>query len=92
MTEGSGYVIELGGEAAGLVVKEGNRFRFYASSKNYAALERALYRSPAEAEVACRRIAFPGRAPRPQPQSARRTSGRHVAADFLGYGRRTATT
>lgn len=69
MNDGAGYVIELAGEPAGLVVREGNRFRFYASSKNYAALERRLYRTPGEAEHACRRMAFPGRMPRPGPRS-----------------------
>ncbi len=91
MTEGTGYVIELGGEAAGLVVKEGNRFRFYASAKSYAALERNLYRSPAEAEDACRRVAFPGRAPRPQP-AAQAVSDRTVAAGLFTYSRRVAAT
>ncbi len=66
MTEGLGYVIELGGDAAGLVVKEGKQFRFYAAQKNFSGLERKLYRSPREAEDACRRIAWPGRAPQPQ--------------------------
>ena len=66
MSEGLGYVIELGGAAAGLVVKEGNRFRFYAAEKSFAALERNLYQSPGEAEDACRRVATPGRATRPQ--------------------------
>ena len=57
MTNGLGYVIELGGDAAGLVVKEDNRFRFYAAAKRFAGLERKLYRSPGEAENACRRLA-----------------------------------
>ena len=91
MTEGTGYVIELGGEAAGLVVKEGNRFRFYASAKSYAPLERTLYRTPGEDEDACRRVAFPGRAPRPQP-TARSVSERYIPAGLLAYGRRPATT
>jgi len=65
MSEGLGYVIELAGKAAGLVVKEGNRFRFYASEKLFWALERNLYQSPGEAEDACRRLLWPGRAPRP---------------------------
>jgi hypothetical protein len=56
MSEGLGYVIELGGDAAGLVVKEHNRFRFYAAEKRFAGLERKLYRSPAEAENACRKV------------------------------------
>lgn len=65
MLDGSGYVIELAGKAAGLVVKDGNRYRFYASEPTFAHLERTLYQSPAEAEDACRRLLWPGRAPRP---------------------------
>lgn len=56
MTDGLGYVIELGGEAAGLVVKEDKHFRFYAAEKRFSSLERTTYRSPAEAENACRRV------------------------------------
>lgn len=56
MSDGLGYVIELGGEAAGLVVKDDHRFRFYAAEKRFAGLERKLYRSSGEAENACRRI------------------------------------
>ena len=68
MVDGSNYVIELAGKAAGLVVKEGNRYRFYASENAFSDLERSLYRSPAEAEDACRRLLWPGRAPRPLTQ------------------------
>jgi hypothetical protein len=64
MSDGLGYVIELAGKAAGLVVKEGSRFRFYASEKLFLALERNLYQSPGEAENACRRILWQDRAPR----------------------------
>ncbi len=59
MTNGSGFVIELGGRAAGLVVRDGHRFRFYAADKTFAGLERAVYKSPAEAEHACRRLLWP---------------------------------
>jgi hypothetical protein len=83
MTEASGYVIELGGEAAGLVVKDGKGFRFYASCKTFASLERTLYRSPAEAEEACRRIAsVPGPAiPRLTQQDDRLDKERYMLAD-----------
>jgi hypothetical protein len=56
MNEGLGYVIELRGEAAGLVVKEDRRFRFYAAERRFSGLERTLYGSPGEAEDACRRV------------------------------------
>lgn len=50
------YVIELGGIAAGLVVQENNRYRFFASDRNFAPLERRLFRSPDHAEQVCRRL------------------------------------
>lgn len=99
MTEDNGYVIELAGEAAGLVVKEGNRFRFYAAGRDFSGLDRALYRTPAEAEEACRRIAFPGRATRPQEpdatpafrENSRRGIARYIRQATLPYRRRLVT-
>lgn len=35
MTDSLGYVIELGGDAAGLVVKADKHFRFYAAEKRF---------------------------------------------------------
>ena len=99
MTEENGYVIELDGEAAGLVVKEGNRFRFYSAGRDFSGLDRTLYRSPAEAEEACRRVAFPGRATRPQQpealpvfrENARRGAARYLTQAAMPYRRRLAT-
>lgn len=56
MTESQRYVIELGGTAAGLVVEENNRYRFFASDRAFAPLERRLFRSPDHAEQTCRRL------------------------------------
>ncbi len=50
------YVIEFGGVAAGLVIQDKNRYRFFASDRNYALLERRLFRSPDHAEQVCRRL------------------------------------
>jgi hypothetical protein len=50
------YVIEFGGIAAGLVIQDKNRYRFFASDRNYAPLERRLFRSPDHAEQVCRRL------------------------------------
>ena len=47
---------------AGLVVKDGGRFRFYAAGRDYSGLDHTLYSSPAEAEEACRRLFVQGRA------------------------------
>ncbi len=56
MTQSQRYVIELGGAAAGLVVEENKRFRFYASDRVFAPLERRLFRSPDHAEQVCRTL------------------------------------
>jgi hypothetical protein len=50
------YVIELGGVAAGLVIQDKNRYRFFASDRTYAPLEQRLFRSPDHAEQVCRRL------------------------------------
>ncbi len=50
------YVIELGGVAAGLVIQDKNRYRFFASNRSYALLEQRLFRSPDHAEQVCRRL------------------------------------
>ncbi|MCA0200690.1 MAG: hypothetical protein LCH56_07580 [Proteobacteria bacterium] len=50
------YVIELGGVAAGLVIQDKNRYRFFASDRTYARLEQRLFRSPDHAEQVCRRL------------------------------------
>src|SRR4051812_37333304 len=75
MTDGSGYVIELAGEAAGLVVKEGDQFRFYSAATPFSELEQKLYRSPGEAEGACRRLAGATR------RSRAKTGGQGDGAD-----------
>ena len=64
MTQPQRYVIEFGGAAAGLVVEENRRFRFYASDRTFAPLERRLFRSPNHAEEVCRRLR---RTPPPEP-------------------------
>jgi hypothetical protein len=56
MTRPLRYVIELGGTAAGLVIQENNRYRFFASDRIFAPLERRLFRSPDHAEQICKRF------------------------------------
>lgn len=46
------YVIEVDDEAAGIVVREGNRFRFLSSSRRFWSLDGEYYRSPRHAERA----------------------------------------
>jgi hypothetical protein len=52
------FVIEINGTAAGIVVAERTRYRFFAAGKAYSGLERRLFRSPAEAEAACHQVAI----------------------------------
>lgn len=42
MTLQSSYVIEVGGKAVGLVVRELSGFRFFGSDRRYAAFERQV--------------------------------------------------
>lgn len=51
------YVIEAGDEPAGIVIREGTRFRFSSSSRLFWGLEGAYYATPADAERAARRLA-----------------------------------
>ncbi len=48
------YVIELGGEPAGLVVAERSGFRFYAAASTFVDFDMRVFRSPGHAETACR--------------------------------------
>lgn len=56
MTSSQRFVIEIDGDAAGLVVRTGNGFRFYASRATYASVDGSHFRSVAQAENACRRL------------------------------------
>lgn len=56
MTQLLRYVIECNGAAAGLVVEDRKRFRFFASDRQYAPLERRLFNSPRHAEESCKRL------------------------------------
>lgn len=46
------YVIEAGDEAAGIVIREGHRFRFYSSSRHSWSLDGRFFRKPEDAERA----------------------------------------
>jgi hypothetical protein len=58
------YVIETGDEAAGIVIREGDRFRFYSSSRRFRSLDGASYRRPRDAERAAARVAVIAAGPR----------------------------
>jgi hypothetical protein len=51
------FIIETAGATAGIVVRQDQGFRFYASSRHFFPLEGGLYRRPVDAERAARRFA-----------------------------------
>jgi len=51
------YIIEVGSQAAGIVVREAAGYRFFAASHRFNPLEGQLFRNAREAEQAARRLA-----------------------------------
>ena len=50
------YVIEHGGAPAGILVRDGERFRFFAASRDFGLLEGSRFSSPGAAEKAVARM------------------------------------
>ena len=46
------YIIEVRSGAAGLVVRDGGKFTFFAASSEFASLDGQIFRNPREAEKA----------------------------------------
>jgi hypothetical protein len=59
------FVIEVNDEAAGIIVRSGRDYLFYASHPRYAVLEGSAFASPSKAEIAARALK---RAPLPAGQ------------------------
>lgn len=51
------YVIEVGSQAAGIVVRTPKGYRFFAATHRFNPLEGQLFRNPGEAERAASRLA-----------------------------------
>ena len=51
------YIIEVGSQAAGIVVRNPDGYRFFAASHRFNALEGQLFRNAREAERAANRLA-----------------------------------
>jgi hypothetical protein len=51
------YIIEVGSQAAGIVVRNPGGYRFFAATRRFNALEGRLFRNAREAERAARRLA-----------------------------------
>lgn len=54
------FVIEAGGETAGIVVRDDRAYRFYAASRAFHALEAQTFRRPTDAERAAARLVRAG--------------------------------
>jgi len=54
------YIIEVGSQPAGIVVRHGEGYMFFAASHRFNALEGQLFRNAREAERAARRLANGG--------------------------------
>jgi len=54
------YIIEIGSQAAGIVVRDPRGYRFFAASSRFYPLDGRLFRNAREAERAARRIAGGG--------------------------------
>ena len=50
------YVIEIGSEQAGIVVRDPDGYRFFAASQRFQSLEGRLFRNAREAERAAARL------------------------------------
>jgi hypothetical protein len=54
------YIIEVGSQAAGIVVRDADGYRFFAATHRFNPLEGQLFRNAREAERAARRLANGG--------------------------------
>ena len=54
------YIIEVGSQAAGIVVRDADGYRFFAATHRFNLLEGQLFRNAREAERAARRLANGG--------------------------------
>jgi hypothetical protein len=51
------YIIEVGSQPAGIVVQDGNSYRFFAAAPAFFALEGQTFRTPRDAQSAADRTA-----------------------------------
>ena len=54
------YIIEIGSQAAGIVVRDPDGYRFFAATHRFNPLEGQLFRNAREAERAARRLMIGG--------------------------------
>jgi hypothetical protein len=63
--EANAYVIEVRGQTAGIVARDGQGFRFHASAHRFNALDGRRFRTPREAEKAALKLIDPALRRRP---------------------------
>jgi hypothetical protein len=73
--ESNAYIIEVAGQTAGIVARDGSGFRFHASAHRFNPLEGKMFASPRAAERAASALAAP-----PARRIAARTRFRGLAA------------
>ncbi len=54
------YIIEVGSQAAGIVVRDAKGYRFFAATRRFNPLEGRLFRNASDAERAARLLADAG--------------------------------
>ncbi len=74
------FVIEVNDEAAGIIVKTGRDYFFYASNPRYAPLEGSAFPSPSKAELAARALN------RPQSRTNRGIPAKRAHANRIRAG------
>jgi hypothetical protein len=57
------YVIEVAGAPAGVLVRDGQAFRFFAARRDFGLLEGSVFRSPHAAQRAAERMQSAARTP-----------------------------
>ena len=58
------FVVEIWGQPAGIVLKEGNAFRFHAYARPFFEMDGAQFSSPGQAKLAAARLKPPRESPR----------------------------
>lgn len=74
------FIVEVNDEAAGIVVRTGRDYFFYASDQRYASLEGSAFSSPLKAERAARALK------RPRSREIRGFPAKRIHADRIRAG------
>lgn len=78
------FIIEVAGEAAGIVVRTGKSFRFFASTRQYQPLEGSAFTTPRQARLAAARLSGGGKTDSTFVPEGRRGPACAIASDRTG--------